>query len=300
MTAWQLPSNTFGLDAFDLFDLSFDNIGGVGETNFWKAIKEFRFSEIASLLRQGAEALTEKVLLAGYVKTTFPDYMTEIVNEEENVLDYQIEYILFGKKSDPENLRRAAASILGIRFLLNVIHTFTNPIKKNQAMTTAIEIFGDSFPFLIKACTYIILFTWALQNTRLEAAEILKGKRVPFLVTTSSFQVSYDEILSMSKEKRMERAEQYEDAKGVAPGYGTYLTLFLLLFRERNIVFRSMDLMQEQICRSDNPDFRMADCLCGLAVSVRARLPGKYTGIPMIGPGEYDGCTVEATGTFLY
>ncbi len=300
MTAWQLPSNTFGLDAFDLFDLSFDNIGGVGETNFWKAIKEFRFSEIASLLRQGAEALTEKVLLAGYAKTTFPDYTTEIVNEEENVLDYQIEYILFGKKSDPENLRRAAASILGIRFLLNVIHTFTNPIKKNQAMTTAIEIFGDSFPFLIKACTYIILFSWALQNARLEAAEILKGKRVPFLVTTASFQVSYDEILSMSKEKRMERAEQYEDAKGVAPGYGTYLTLFLLLFRERNIVFRSMDLMQEQICRSDNPDFRMADCLCGLAVSVRARLPGKYTGIPMIGPGEYDGCTVEATGTFLY
>ncbi|MBO4324224.1 MAG: hypothetical protein J5845_02325 [Lachnospiraceae bacterium] len=300
MTAWQLPSNTVGLDAFDLFDLSFDDIGGIGETNFWKIIRDFRFSEIAGLLRQGAEELTEKVLLTGYTKTTFADFTTEIVNEEENVLDYQLEYILFGKKADQDNLRRAAASILGIRLLLNVIHTFTNPMKKNRAMTTAIEIFGDSFPFLIKACTYVILFSWGLQNARLEAAEILKGKRVPFLVTASTFQVSYEEILTMNKEIRMERAEQYEDAKGVAPNYGTYLTLFLLLSKERNIVFRSMDLMQEQIRRTDNPDFRMADCLCGLAVTVRARLPGKYTDIPMIGPGGYDGCTVEVSGTFLY
>ena len=301
ISGWQLPSQTIGSDAFDLFDLSFsEDIGGIGENNFWRIIREFKLSDVSELLRRGAEALTEKFLVAGYAKAYFPDYSTDLSEEKGNALDYQMEYLLFGKKSDPDNLRRAAACILGVRLLLNLVHTFTNPMKKSRAMTTAIEIFGDKLPFLVRTCQYVILFAWALQNAKLEAAEILKGKKVPFLVTTMSFQVTYEEILSMDKKTRFERAEQYEDAAGIAPSYGTYLTLFLLLTKEQSIVMRSMDLMQENIRLSDNPDFRIADCLCGAAVSVRARLPGKYTDIPTIGFGGYNGCTVEAFGTFLY
>ena len=301
MNSRHLPSETIGADAFDLFDIpSAGEFGGIAENTIWKFIRSLKLSDLAKMLRQGVEALTERALLTTYAKVTFPDYQTDLPEGRKTVLDYQLEYILYGEKADANNLYKAADGILGVRLLMNIIHMFTNPAKRATALATAVEIFGTALPILTFACQYVILFVWALQNAKLETAEILKGKKVPFLVTETSFQTSYGEILTTGKKERFERADQYEDATGVAPRYGTYLTLFLMLADEKDTVFRSMDLMQEQICLTDNPAFRMKDCLCGLAVSVRARLPGKYTNLPAIGFGGSDGCTVEAFGTFLY
>lgn len=296
-----LPSETIGSHAFDLFDISFsEDFAGVAEQNIWKVIRQMNLSDLAQMLRRGAEALAERALLTTYAKVTFPDYQTISSEEKKTVLDYQLEYLLYGGKGDRENLRKAASCILGIRLLMNIVHTFTNPAKRATALATAVSIFGMALPILTFACQYVILFVWALQNAKLEAAEILKGKKVPFLVTEASFQTSYGDILTIDRKERMERADRYEDAAGVAPRYSTYLTLFLMFSNEKDIVFRSMDLMQEQIRLTDNPLFKMKDCVCGLAVSVRARLPGKYSNLPMTGFGGYDGCTVEASGTFLY
>lgn len=294
----KLPSETIGAGAFDLFDIP-DSFSDLSEQNIWTAVRNLKLSGIAATLREGTEALIEKILLVCYAKTHFSEYLSEPDKEEPSVLAYQAEYVLFGKKSDSDNLRKAALCILGIRLLMNLVHTFTNPEKRARALTTATEVFAG-IPFLIKGCQYVILFVWGLQNAKLEAAEILKGKKVPFLVTKSTFQTSYEEILTTDRAKRFERAEKYEDQKGAAPDYGTYITLFLLLSKEHNLVSRSMDLIQEQLRLTEDPDFLLSDCLCGLAVSVRAGLSGKYTVIPMTGFGEHDGCTVEASGTILY
>ena len=293
-----LPSQTVYADAFDIFKLSESEVtSDSGTASLWKIIRGLKLSQVSAFLRQSLENLSEKALLVSYVRGNFSSYGEPA---EQSVLGYQTEYILFGKNNDADNVRRAALSILGVRLLMNLVHTLTDTAKRTKALATATEIFGAELPFLITTCQYVILVAWALQNAKLEAAEIMLGKKVPFLVTTASFQVGYAEICLIDKTLRFQKAEAYEDADGVAPKYDGYLLLFLLLSREQNIVFRSMDLMQEHIRTYYDPSFLMGDCYGGVSVTVRAYLPSKYSvvTVPMAEGG--DGRTMEVFGTFIY
>ncbi len=292
----KLPSNSVGAGVFDVFDINLpENASDIGGGTLFSVIRGWKLSEFTEFLEGAMEDLVEKTLVVSYAKTHFSDYSD---TDGEGVLNYQLEYLLFGKKNDPDNLRRAALCILGVRLLMNIVHTFTNSEKRAQALAAATEIFGIAIPFLTKACQYVILIAWALQNAKLETAEILKGKKVPFLVTKASFQITYGEIATMDKETRLKRAEAYEDATGVAPSYGTYLLLFLMIHGEDSLVYRSMDLIQEEIREGYDPDFRLSDCLCGVAVSVQATLPGRYSAVSVSEGGGSR--RIEASGTCRY
>lgn len=293
-----LPSQTIYADAFDLFEITdSETDSDSGVPSLWRIIRGLKLSQVSEFLRKSLEDLSEKALLVSYVRGNFSSYLNPA---EEGILGYQTEYILFGKNKDTDNVRRAALSILGVRLLMNLIHTLTDAGKRAKALATATEIFGAELPFLITTCQYVILIAWAIQNAKLEAAEILLGKKVPFLVTTGSFQVGYGEICMIDKTLRFQKAEAYEDADGVAPKYDGYMLLFLLLSRERNIVYRSMDLMQEHIRTYYDPKFLMSDCYGGVSVSVRASLPAKYSAVtvPMTDGGGSR--SLEVFGTFLY
>lgn len=298
LTGWNLPSRTIYADAFDLFEITETDTGSdSGGVSLWRIIRDLKLSQVSEFLRKSLEDFSEKALLVSYVRGNFSTFVNPA---EQGVLSYQTEYILFGKNKDADNVRRAALSILGVRFLMNLVHTLTDSGKRAQALVTATEIFGAELPFLITTCQYVILIAWAVQNAKLEAAEILLGKKVPFLVTTGSFQVGYGEICLMDKTLRFQRAEAYEDADGASPKYDGYLLLFLLLSRERNIVYRSMDLMQEHIRTYYDPTFLLIDCYGGVSVSVRASLPAKYSAVmvPMTDGGGNR--SLEVFGTFLY
>lgn len=291
-----LPSNSVRTDVFNVFDINLpENAADIGGGTLFSILRGWNLSELTTLLEGAIEDLAEKTLAVSYAKTHFSDYSD---TDGEGVLAYQLEYLLFGKKNDPDNLRRAALCILGVRLLMNIAHTITNPEKRARALSAATEIFGAAIPFLTKTCQYVILIAWALQNAKLETAEILKGKKVPFLVTKSSFQISYEEIATMNKEKRLKRAEEYTDAEGAAPTYEIYLLTFLMIQREESLVYRTMDLVQEEIRERYDPDFRLSNCLCGAAVSVQATLPGKYTAVLVSEGGN--GRRIEAFGTCRY
>ena len=297
LKGFDLPSQYIGTTAFDVFDVSFpENASDVGGSTLWAMIRGWNLSKITDMLENALESLVEKALIVSYDKTHFSDFSEP---DEEGALTYQLEYLLFGKLRDSENLRRAVICILGVRLLMNVIHTLTNPEKRERALAAATEIFGVVIPFLTKTCQYVILIAWALQNAKLETVEILQGKKVPFLVTGSSFQISFEEICSVDKKARFQKAEEYEDARGFAPKYGVYLTVFLMIHNERSLVFRSMDLMQEEIRMRHDSNFRLSDCLCGASFSVRAVLPGKYSAVPVSEDGG-SGRVIEISGTCRY
>lgn len=298
LRAGNLPSKQIPTTAFDMFRIKLPgDIEDYTANSVWSAIANMRLSELAGMLREGMEELVEKVMVTAYAGEFFTDYSDE---NSRGGLRYQLEYLLFGKSSDMDNLSAAALRILGIRVLMNMIHTITAPTKRAQALTTATELTGGALPFLTKGIQYVILLAWGLQNAKLEAAEIMKGKQVPFLVTASSFQISYGEILSMNKTKRLERAEQYRSGNGVAPDYETYLLVFLLLADEKNVVYRSMDLIQQQMQLYYDPQFLMSSCYGGLSVRVQADMSSKYSDLSFIGSGGVMDYGPEAVGTLLY
>ncbi len=292
------PSLLMRTSVYDAFDLDLpDDASEINGSTLWRIIRNWDIDKLTELLEGALESLLEKVLLVSYDRTHFSDYSHPDGN---GVLEYQIEYLLFGKQNDADNLRRAALSVLGIRFVMNLVHTLTDPGKKGTALATATEIFGACFPFLITACQYIILIAWAVQNAKLETVEILKGKKVPFVVTKDSFQIPYGEILTMNKEKRFQRADAYkDDAVKAAPKYDIYLMAFLMLHKEDVILYRSMDLIQETMQRRYDGKFLLSACLCGVAVSVSASIPGRYTAVPVSENG-LNGRLINISGACLY
>lgn len=297
-TGLTLPSQTLYLGAADVFSIELpDAATDVGESTLWKLIRGMKLSKISELLCADLEQMIEKLMLVSYGTSVFSSHAD---SGEEDVLLYQVEYLLYGKRSDADNYRRAALSILGVRLALNLAHTFTDPEKKAMALVTSAEIFGSTLPFLTSAGQYLILLAWGLQNAKLETVEILKGKKVPFLVTKETFQVRYDEVVTMGKQTRFERAEAYKGASGPAPTYNTYLLMFLLFSKEEAIVYHAADLMQAHICTYEDAGFRMTACYGGVTASVQARLQPKYVNIPMVGTGAVNPRIIEASGTILY
>ena len=62
--------------------------------------------------------------------------------EENELLDYQLEYILTGKKSDKENIEGVTKRLKLIREGINVAYIFSNSKMRSEAKALASELFG--------------------------------------------------------------------------------------------------------------------------------------------------------------
>ncbi len=231
---------------------------------------------ICGFLSETAEQIGEKLLLLSYMNTHFGNY----TEQKQGAVFYQQEYLIFGSMRDVTNVRQAAYSILGIRLLMNLIYSFTNPAMTSQAAAYATELVGGfGMPFLIAVCEYVILFVCGVQNALLETIELLQGKAVPFPVSTSSFQIRMEEIFSMSKSGLHARAAAYTGGSGFCLKYSHYLLLFMLPVSRECLTYRAMDLIQENIQLYYEPEFRLSQCIHSFGATVTVRFPTRYSGI---------------------
>lgn len=231
---------------------------------------------ICGFLSETAEQIGEKLLLLSYMNAHFGNY----TEQKQGAVFYQQEYLIFGSMRDVTNVRQAAYSILGIRLLMNLIYSFTNPAMTAQATAYATELVGGlGMPFLIAVCEYVILFVCGVQNALLETIELLQGKAVPFPVSASSFQIRMEEIFSMNKSGLHARAAAYPGGNGFCLKYSHYLLLFMLPVNRERLTYRAMDLIQENIQLYYEPEFRLSQCIHSFGATVTVRFPTRYSGI---------------------
>ena len=82
---------------------------------------------------------------------------------QAQVLDYEIEFLLFGNASDRENLSDAVHRLLAVRSGLNLIHILSDSRKREQARALAAVITGaGSITPLILVTTFFVMSVWAL------------------------------------------------------------------------------------------------------------------------------------------
>ncbi len=273
-----LPSDTMSGEENDLFVYGADE---KGTKLSLETVRNFfngeGLSDLLDWLAAGVEAMAEKILLIVYLEENFSNFSEK---EAKGALHYEQEYLLFGHKVDRSNVQAATLAILGIRIVLNMVHTFTDTSKNLQATELATGLLGAfGMPFLITACKYVILFAWGLQNAQLETAAILQGREVPFWVSSTSFRVKLSEIFTMNKDARMARCSSYQIAESGAFNYQYYLLLFLLLSDEDSLTVRAMDLIQCNLQLYYDPEFRMEDCYYSFGGKAVVRVPTLYTAI---------------------
>lgn len=111
----------------------------------------------------------------------------------------EVEYILFGNKTAKENIVSVKRSIFAVRLLFNLLHVYTDADKVATALSLATAIAGWTI-FGIPIVQNFILIAWAGAESYVDTDFLIKGKMVPLIKTSSSWQLDVGSLKDKLKE----------------------------------------------------------------------------------------------------
>lgn len=241
-----------------------------------------------NVLIDSADTILENILYIAYLENHCSNFLSgDAFNEQ--VLNYELEYILSGNTIDKENVESIATRIVLIRSIVNLLHVLTDTQKVNTALSFATAVVGFSgLPFLVSITKYIALFVWAYEAALVETAAIMLGKTVPILPTKDSFTLEFSEIIGMDKENIISKAKKYRSAQqGFNFEYKDYLRVFLLLQNKEKQNYRTMDLIQENIKYVYDDNFMLSRCVVNYEIRAKFKMPQVFVSMKGIKGYEY-------------
>lgn len=181
--------------------------------------------------------------------------------KEEGLLDYQIEYILYGQDSDAANLRASALTLFSLRAVSNLLYLYGDSTKRNEVEFVS-TIICDLLvmPQLTEVLTGIIMGVWALAESVADVRDLLSGGKVPLIKDSNDWHLGLSGIFNgeLSGSSKGNNGLSYED----------YLRVLLALMNKNDKALRSLDIVEMDIRQTQgNADFRIDRCIDYMKVS---------------------------------
>jgi len=205
--------------------------------------------------------LYEQMFFREYLMRYAGNYLKKKENSE---LDYQAEYLLFGKESDTENLRKTAAAVCGLRETANLLYLTGSSEKRGVVKTVSTVLSaGILMPEAARVFEGLLLTGWAYLESLQDTKILLSGGQVPLVKDDTSWNCSLDNLFDLNiKEEKEQQGLGYED----------YLRILMYFTDLEKVTFRFMDLMEMDIRRTEgNEYFRLDGCLDYIETEVRIR-----------------------------
>lgn len=211
-------------------------------------------------LFSGEESLLNKAgssyLLTQYIMNTFNSGFTDHP-DRQSFFNYEVEYILSGKKSEEESLDYVKRRLAAVRMSLNTAHILASPAKMKEVTAYVAAIPTGAEP--IEAAVIIAL--WAGAETDNDISLLMDGKNVAFAKTELQWAVPFKTALgSIFAKGYIEPA----DTRGQS--YEDYLEAFLYIQDKQTKLLRIMDLIQINLRRSYNGSFLIKEHYTGFRV----------------------------------
>ncbi len=196
--------------------------------------------ETGNLEKAGKETL-EKLWLIQYLNTYFSCQSgAGAGGGDSHALDYELEYCIGGKETDSQNLEQAVNRLLLLREAGNFATIMQDSGKQALAMEMAAAAVGfTGLPPLIQAVQVGILLGWSYMESILDVRHLLAGGKVPLIKEVSQWQSNVS-LGQKALEKDTKQEEQGLD-------YREYLQILLLSVKEDTLVYRAMDVMEQNI-----------------------------------------------------
>ncbi len=202
--------------------------------------------------------LTSEALFNEYIFRHFPNYCT--VSDSPG-LRYQMEYILYGKNTDADNLEAAASRLLAIREASNLVYLFGSDTKRAEAKVVAL-ILGTLFGAPQSAETLVpaLLVCWAFAESVLDIRNLLRSGKVPLYKDDSSWQLSLSSL-----PKIFGGLDAFIKSSDNGLSYQDYLRVLFLTSDSKQKLNRVMDLIEYNIRQTDDHEnFRLDCCIYAL------------------------------------
>lgn len=206
-------------------------------------------------------AFMDSVLFREYILNCAGSYGKE--TEENTALQYEAEYVLFGKASDIENLEAMAGRLLLIREALNFAYLCTDTSKQAEAETWGTTLAALlMIPEFAEVFKWGLLLAWAYGESVLDVRTLFAGGKVPLWKTAETWEIGLFELASLSDGSFRTRKNQEE---GI--GYIGNLRLLLYLGGIEKQTYRMLDLTEARIRNSEgSPSFYADSCVVGIEI----------------------------------
>ena len=226
--------------------------------------------QIGGAAKGEGASLTDRLMMGEYVLRFFNRY--DSPGEEGGGCAYEMEYILFGNAGDPENLEEMAASLIGLRHGLNLVHILSDSQKREAARSLAAAIVGGiGLLPLVGVVSFLIMGIWALGEALWDVRILLNEGKVPLLKNRESWKLGLENLLDLGKSGGLDGMDGSGEGSGL--DYRGYSRLFLFAGHDAQMDYRIMDMIQANL-RLEQEDFRIGSC--GDQVDLKAQVCGKH------------------------
>lgn len=281
LSAGHLPSDQASLSGelqnFNFSDLLKKVKTGNKNTGLDKLFGSFDDYGIGSLLGDVLDKMAKGILLAEYIKEHFYEFTldgNEMEKRKPSVLNYEREYLLFGKSTDKDNLEAVITKLVLIRTVLNFTSILADKSKWTEAKALASALIGfTGLPILVAITQSLLMILLALASGLVDTCALLMGKEIP--VIKRRVDLSYTDLLLMTRDYIQRKAESYENEKGAS--YNDYITFFMYLTDQKKLAYRMMDMMQENIKLRYGTNFNFQNCIFGYEVQAGFSIKPLFT-----------------------
>lgn len=202
----------------------------------------------------------DKVFFAAYLGEHFGT-MTEA--DESHTLLYEQEYLLGGYPSDKENLEKVCREILYLRMAVNYMYLLSDGTRQAEAEALALSLCTLlTVPGITEVVKQAILLAWAYGESIVDVRVLLKGKRVPLIKTTESWQLQLANLVKLGTEDEV--VNEKDSPGGLS--YENYLTGMLLLENTEALCMRSLDLIEGNLKK------KMDECMTKVQIESQVGL----------------------------
>lgn len=284
-----LPSSILGIkessDAVDMTSIIKDSKLDSGRDTFGDVSKGFISSFInLDSIKDITNDFSEALLYIAYLDEHFSHYYYDSLVENSKVLDYELEYILTGKKTDLQNINGIIMKILLIRSMINLgtvlFHKETN-LKASEIATLFLGFTG--IPVLVSILKVLLLVILSVTESLVDVSAMLKGKNVPLLKRGDELLVCIEDLFKLSKSIIISKANNLSNStNGLNFGYKEYLYLFLFLENNKTISYRAMDLIQENIQIKYEDTFYIKNCIQSFEIDGTFEMDKKFVTFPFV------------------
>lgn len=199
----------------------------------------------------------------------------EQLADSDKSLQYEVEYMLFGKNSDKANLEAAMFYLFLIRCSINFVYLQKDTTKKSEAEALALTVCSLLLvPEAEKIVTELLLFTWACGESILELRTLLAGQRISLLKDSSNWNLTISALPELLTSKKRLMAK--EDSNGFS--YKDCLHIMLFLKDPATLNMRCLDRIESNIhTLQNNTLFHVDHCVTKLELENTVQIYGNLT-----------------------
>lgn len=231
-------------------------------------------------VRTEAAGVSGELVFLEYLKNHF----TCAVDKEkkkikEHALTYELEYIIAGKTSDAENLKKVVNKLLLLREGANYVCICGSASMKEEALALAAAIAGAAaVPALISAFQKAIMLAWAYGESILDVRSLLAGGKIPAVKTEADWKLSLEKLGDLE-----DIWEGCDGEKEKGRTYQEYLTGILALEKKKTRNMRTLDLIEaNRRAEAGGENFRVDALVVRLEAHAVFELAPVFLAVPAV------------------